>query len=167
MLHGSPTATTDMAVLLSELWALRAGSRESSGVGPLRCTVQVRLGLEFGFGISDIGFLTTIDEVELNSADFAICFLLLKSFSANFYLHCKIRIPQSSTRLPAHLRGLVTPIHEASELSKKRATGNCPVALMTRWYHIYLLSFSAHWHSCGRSSNLFFSYKPGSIWFFV
>jgi len=34
------TATTDMAVLLSELYALRAGSLASSGVGP--CDVPLR-----------------------------------------------------------------------------------------------------------------------------
>jgi hypothetical protein len=28
--------------------------------------------------------LTAIDDIELNSADFAICFLFLTSFSANF-----------------------------------------------------------------------------------
>jgi len=49
----------------------------------LRRTVQVRLGFDLGFRISDLGFLTTIDDIELNSSDFAICSLLLTSFSAN------------------------------------------------------------------------------------
>ena len=64
---------------------------------PLRRTVQVRLGFDLGFRIcpldshpsggfpvSDLGFLTTIDDIELNSLDFAIRFLVLRSFSVNF-----------------------------------------------------------------------------------
>jgi hypothetical protein len=71
--HESLAATVDMAVLPGVL-----------GCRTLRRTVQVRLGFDFGSRISDLGFLTTIDDIELNSADFAICFLLLTSFSANF-----------------------------------------------------------------------------------
>jgi hypothetical protein len=48
------TATTDMAVFLSELEALRAGSLASSDVGP--CDVPFRCG---SASISDFGFLTT------------------------------------------------------------------------------------------------------------
>jgi glycopeptide antibiotics resistance protein len=73
MFHESPAATTDMDVLPGVL-----------GCRTLQRTLQVRLGLEFGFGISDLGFLTTIDDVELNTSDFAICSLVLKSFSASF-----------------------------------------------------------------------------------
>ncbi|MGB7031096.1 MAG: hypothetical protein WBF29_06585, partial [Syntrophobacteria bacterium] len=64
---------------------------------PLRRTVKVRLGFDVGFRIcpsdshpsggfpvSDLGFLTTIDDIELNSLDFAIRFLVLRSFSVNF-----------------------------------------------------------------------------------
>ena len=53
--------------------------------------------LYFGFGISDLsfglppfgrvpgfGFLTTIDDIEFNSSDFAIGSLVLTSFSGNF-----------------------------------------------------------------------------------
>ena len=53
------------------------------GCRPLRRTIQVRLGFDLGFRISDLGFLT-IDDIELNSSDFAICSLALKSFSVNF-----------------------------------------------------------------------------------
>ena len=67
------TATTDMAVLPGVL-----------GCQPLRRTVQVSLGFDLGFRISDLGFLTTIDDNELNSSGFAICSLVLTKFSANF-----------------------------------------------------------------------------------
>jgi hypothetical protein len=73
MFHESPAATADMGALLGVL-----------GCRALRRTVQARLGFDFGSRISDVGFLTTIDDIELNSVDFAICFLLLTSFSANF-----------------------------------------------------------------------------------
>ena len=43
-------------------------------------TVQVRLGFDLGFGILDLRFLTTIDDIELDSSDFAICSLVLTSF---------------------------------------------------------------------------------------
>ncbi|MDH3774442.1 MAG: hypothetical protein OET42_08930 [Deltaproteobacteria bacterium] len=42
------------------------------GYRTLRRTVQVRLGLDLGFRILDFGFLTAIDDIELNSSDFAI-----------------------------------------------------------------------------------------------
>ena len=85
------TATADMPVLLSELYA--ATSRKPGVLGCLtrRRTVQVRLGLEFGFGISDLGSLTTTDDVEHNTSDFAICSLVLKSFLANFQSTIHIR----------------------------------------------------------------------------
>ena len=73
MFHELLAATTDMAVLPGVL-----------GCRPLRRTVQVRLGFDLGFRILDLGFLTTIDDIELNSSDFAICSLVLTSFSANF-----------------------------------------------------------------------------------
>ena len=97
------TATADMAVLPGVL-----------GCRSLRRTVQVRLGFDLGFGISDLGFLITIDDIELNSSDFAICSPVLRSFSANF--QSAIRIPRSSIRRHAHLHGLATAIHEISGL---------------------------------------------------
>ncbi len=54
------------------------------GYRPLRRTIQVCLGFDLGFGISDLGFLITIDDIELNSSDFAICSPVFRSFSANF-----------------------------------------------------------------------------------
>jgi hypothetical protein len=51
---------------------------------PLRRTVQVRLGFDFGFRISDLGFFTTIGDTELNGTDFTIRSLVLTSFSVNF-----------------------------------------------------------------------------------
>jgi hypothetical protein len=94
----------------------------------LRRTVQVRLGFDLGFRISDLGFLTTIDDIELNSSDFAICSLALTSFSANF--QSAFRNPHSAIVDPvarpprlarmagrhAHLRGLARAIHEISGL---------------------------------------------------
>ena len=50
------------------------------GCRPLRRTVQVRLGFDLGFRISDLGFFTTIDDIELNNSDFAICSLVLTNF---------------------------------------------------------------------------------------
>jgi hypothetical protein len=69
--------------------SLRAGGATSRKPGvlgrwTLRRTVQVRFGFDLGFRISDPGFLTTIDDFELNSSNFAICSLSLTSFSANF-----------------------------------------------------------------------------------
>ena len=81
--HESLAATTDMAVLPGVL-----------GCRPLRRTVQVRLGFDLGFRISDLRFLTTIDDIELNSSDFAICSLVFTSFSANF--QSAIRNPHSA-----------------------------------------------------------------------
>jgi hypothetical protein len=55
MFHELLAATEDMAVLLSELYALRAGSRASSGVA--LCDVPFRYAstsiLDFGSLISD------------------------------------------------------------------------------------------------------------------
>jgi hypothetical protein len=112
MFHEWLAATLDMPFLLSELEALRAGSWASSGVPSagelvlsvakedkltLRGTVRVRFGFDLGFRVFDLEFLTAIDDIELNSADFAICSLILTSFSANF----QAAFPQSSTRWPA------------------------------------------------------------------
>jgi hypothetical protein len=49
---------------------------------------------QLGFWISDLGFITTIDDTELNSSDFAIRSLVLTSFSANF--QSAIRIPNAA-----------------------------------------------------------------------
>ena len=49
MFDGLLTTTTDMGILPCVL-----------GCWPLRRTVQVRLGFDFGFTISDLGFLTTL-----------------------------------------------------------------------------------------------------------
>ena len=62
MVHESLAATVDMAVLPGVL-----------GCHTLRRTIQVRLGLDFGF-------LTTIDDIELHSSDFASCSLVLMNF---------------------------------------------------------------------------------------
>ena len=99
MFHESLTTTVDMAILPGVL-----------GCRTLRRTVQVRLGFDLGFGISDLGFLITIDDIELNRSDFAICSPVVRSFSANF--QSAIRIPRSSIRWHAHLHGLAAPIRE-------------------------------------------------------
>ena len=85
------------------------------GCGPLRRTVQVRLGFDLGFRISDLGFLTTIYDIELNTSGLAICSLVFRSFSTNF--QSAIRIPQSSVRWHAHFCGLAAAIHETSGLA--------------------------------------------------
>ena len=63
---------------------------------PLRRTVQVRLGFDVGFRISDLGFITAIDDTELNSSDFAIRSPLLTSFLVDF--QSAFRIPHSEFR---------------------------------------------------------------------
>jgi hypothetical protein len=64
----------------------------------LRRTVQVRLGFDLGFRISDLGFLTTIAYIELNSSNFSIRFLVLTSFSVNF--QSAFRNPRSAIADP-------------------------------------------------------------------
>ena len=68
-----------------EAWRPRVFLRQAQDRLPLRRTIQVRLGFDFRFRILDLGFLTTIDDIELNSSDFAIRSLVLTSFSANFH----------------------------------------------------------------------------------
>jgi 3-hydroxymyristoyl/3-hydroxydecanoyl-(acyl carrier protein) dehydratase len=61
------------------------------GCRPLRRTVQVRLGFDLGFRISDLGFLSTIDDIKLTVqiSPFVLWFpRALSKFS--------IRIPQSA-----------------------------------------------------------------------
>jgi 3-hydroxymyristoyl/3-hydroxydecanoyl-(acyl carrier protein) dehydratase len=84
------------------------------GCRPLRRTVQVRLGFDLGFRISDLGFLSTIDDIKLTVqiSPFVLWFpRALSKFS--------IRIQQSSTRWHNHLHGLATAIHEISGLGSK------------------------------------------------
>jgi len=95
-------------------WRPRVFLRPAQDKLTLRRTVQVRLGLDLGFGISDFGSLITIDDIELNSSDFAICSPVLRSFSANF--QSAFRIPRSSIWWHVHLRGLATAIHAISGL---------------------------------------------------
>jgi hypothetical protein len=64
----------------------------------LRRTVQVRLGLDFGFRILDFGFLTTINDMKLTSSDFASFCLILMDFSRDF--QSAIRIPHSEIDHP-------------------------------------------------------------------
>jgi hypothetical protein len=72
----------------------------------LRRTIQVSLGFDLGFRIcpsdshpsggfpvSDLGFLTTISDIELSSSDFAVFSLVLTSFSANFQSAFRNRLP--------------------------------------------------------------------------
>jgi len=84
---------------------------------PLRRTVQVRLGFDFGFGISDLGFLSTIDDIELTVQISPFVLWFSRAFQQIFNPHSAIRIPQSSTRWHAHLHSLATPIHEISGLA--------------------------------------------------
>jgi hypothetical protein len=82
----------------------------------LRRTVQVRLGFDFGFRISDFGSIDTIGDIELNSLDFAICSRIFHKLLRDL----SIRIPQSSTQWHAHLHGLATAIHEISGLGRAK-----------------------------------------------
>jgi hypothetical protein len=105
MLHKLHAATLDMVVLPGVL-----------GCRLLRRTVQVRLGFDLGFRISDLGFLTTIYNIQFSISDFAICSLASRIFQLILNPHAAIRILQSSIRWPAHLHGLATSIHKTSGL---------------------------------------------------
>ena len=96
--------------------APRSYARDRQDKLTRRRTVQVRLGLDFGFRISDLGFLTTsmiwnlTDEISL----FVLWFL--RAFQQIFIPQSAIRIPRSSTRWHDHLRCLATAIHEIAGL---------------------------------------------------
>ena len=95
---------------------------------PLRRTVQVRHGFDLGFGISDLGFINTIDDIEINSSDIAICSLVLTNFSASFHSAFRNRRPggtpvffalaslRSGPQAGSQLRSLATAIHQTTEL---------------------------------------------------
>jgi len=82
--------------------------------------------------------LATIDDIEINSSDFAICSLVLTNFSANF--QSAFRNPHSAIVDPvarpprlarmagrhAHLLDLATVIHEISGLKKGRPNIDLP-----------------------------------------
>jgi len=50
-----------------EAWRPRVFLRQAQDRRPLRRNVQVGLGFDFGFWISDLGFLSTIDDIELTA----------------------------------------------------------------------------------------------------
>jgi hypothetical protein len=77
------------------------------GCRPLRRTAQVRLGFDLGFRILDLGFLTTIDDIELKNSDLAIRSLVLTIFSVNF---------QSAFRNPHS--AIVDPVARPSSRSR-------------------------------------------------
>jgi hypothetical protein len=80
----------------------------------LRRTIQVRLGFDLGFRISDLGFLTEIDDIELNSSDFAIRSLVLTSSSVNF--QSAIHNPHSAIVDP--VAPIVDPVAHPSSRSR-------------------------------------------------
>ena len=93
------------------------------GCRPLRRTVQVRLGFDFGFGISDLGFLSTIDDIELTVQISPFVLWFSRAFQQIFNPHSAIRIPQSSTRWHRPLHGLATAIYKTSGLSAQSHAG--------------------------------------------
>jgi hypothetical protein len=68
-------------------------------------TPTLRAGSQFR--ILDVGFFSTIDDMELNISDFAICFLVRISSSANF--HSAFRNPHSA---------IVNPVARLSSRSR-------------------------------------------------
>jgi len=60
---------------------------------PLRRTVQVRLGFDFGFGISDLGFLSTIDDIELTDQISPFALWFSRAFQQIFNPHSAIVDP--------------------------------------------------------------------------
>ncbi len=128
--HELPAPTADMTVLPGVL-----------GCRTLRRTVQVRLGFDFGFWILDLGFLTTIDDIELKNSDLAIRSLVRTSFSENFQSairnpHSAIRIPQSSTRWHALLHGLATKIREIPGLAFSFTSGFAGDLLLAKCFQL-------------------------------
>ena len=95
----------------------------SSGVGP--CDVPFRYAsasiLDFGFRISD--FLPQLMIVNLTVQIFPFVLWFSPVSVQIFNPHLAIAISQSSTRWPAHFRGLATAIHEISGLDN--FTNNC------------------------------------------
>ena len=81
-------------------------------VTPPATYCQVRLGFDFGFWISDLGFLSTIDDIELTVQIPLFVLWSFLAFQQIFNPHSAIRIPQWTTRWHAHLFGLATQIHE-------------------------------------------------------
>ena len=77
---------------------------------------SVRLGFDFGFWISDLRFLSTIDDIELTVQISPFVLWFSRAFQQIFNPHSAMRIPQSSTRWHTHLRGLATAIHKISGL---------------------------------------------------
>ncbi len=60
MFHELPTATADMAILPGVLGCSFDYAQDKL---TLRRAVQVRLSFDFGFWISDLGFLSTINDI--------------------------------------------------------------------------------------------------------
>jgi hypothetical protein len=75
-----PSFSPNCRLYEPEAWRPRVFLRQAQDRLPLRRTGQVRLGFDFGFRISDLGFFITIDVTELNSSNFAIRSLVLTSF---------------------------------------------------------------------------------------
>ena len=92
--------------------------RQAQDRRPLRRTVQVRLSSDLGFRISDLGFLSRIDDIELTVQISPFVLWFSRAFQQIFNPHSAIRIPQSSARWHAHLLGLATAIHEISGLRR-------------------------------------------------
>ena len=88
------------------------------GCRTLRRAVQVRLGFDFGFWISDLRFLSTIDDIELTVQISPFVLWFSRAFQQIFNPHSAMRIPQSSTRWHSHLHGLATATHEISGLKE-------------------------------------------------
>ncbi|MGB6376139.1 MAG: hypothetical protein WBG24_05390 [Syntrophobacteria bacterium] len=83
---------------------------------PLRRTVQVRLGFDFGFWIcpsdshpsggfpvSDLGFLSTVNDIELTVQMSRFVLRFSQAFQQIFIPQSAFRNPHSSTRWHAHL----------------------------------------------------------------
>ena len=86
------------------------------GSRTLRRTVQVRLGFDFGFWISDLGFLSTVNDIELTVQMSRFVLRFSQAFQQIFIPQSAFRNPHSSTRWQAHFHGLATSIRELSRL---------------------------------------------------
>ena len=104
-------------LLRPRIWPSFSPSRKPGVLGcrPLRRTVQVRLGFDFGFRILDFCLQMIIANLTAQISRLALS--LSQTFKQIFNPHSAIRIPQSSTRWLAHLHVLATVIDEISGLT--------------------------------------------------
>jgi hypothetical protein len=73
----------------------------------MRCLHGVySLGFDLGFRISDLGFFSTIDDIELTVQISPFVLWFSRAFQQIFNPHSAFRIPQSSAQWPETIKSL-------------------------------------------------------------